>query len=74
MSYHDFHTHLEAGPAARHHEQVSDPKLNVITESGADDALKMALDADGETWSEEEERHVLRKIDLVVVPLVCMPM
>ena len=37
-----------------------------------DDALRFTLDCDGDEieWTEEEERKVLRKIDMVILPLV----
>jgi MFS transporter, ACS family, allantoate permease len=52
-------------------ELASDEKRAMIPKSGVDDALQMALDSQEETWTEEEERRVLWKIDLVLIPLVC---
>lgn len=37
---------------------------------GLDDALPFAMGAEEDSWTDEEERRVLRKIDFVVVPLV----
>jgi MFS transporter, ACS family, allantoate permease len=51
-------------------ELASDEKRAMMPKSGADDALQMALDSQDETWTEEEERRVLWKIDLVLLPLV----
>lgn len=52
-------------------ENASGEKVSMIPKSGVDDALQMALDSQDETWTEEEERSVLWKIDLVLIPLVC---
>jgi ACS family allantoate permease-like MFS transporter len=52
-------------------ERASDEKRAMMPKSGVDDALQMALDSQEETWTEEEERRVLWKIDLVLIPLVC---
>jgi MFS transporter, ACS family, allantoate permease len=52
-------------------ENASDAKRSMMPKSGVDDALQMALDSQDETWTEEEERTVLWKIDLVLLPLVC---
>ena len=51
-------------------EPASDEKRAMMPKSGVDDALQMALDSQEETWTEEEERKVLWKIDLVLIPLV----
>ncbi|KFY80349.1 hypothetical protein V499_00785 [Pseudogymnoascus sp. VKM F-103] len=51
-------------------EYASDEKRAIIPKSGVDDALQMALDSKDETWTEEEERRVLWKIDLVLIPLL----
>lgn len=51
-------------------ENASDVQMGTIPKSGTDDALQMALASQGETWTEEEERWVLWKIDLAIAPLV----
>lgn len=43
---------------------------STIHKPGMDDALQMALDSLEETWTDQEERRVLRKIDMVLIPLV----
>ncbi len=55
-------------------ENAQDEKNGGIPKSGVDDALQMALDSQDETWTEEEERRVLWKIDLAIAPLVCRDM
>lgn len=62
--------HLESAPNLGDNEMIPDPKATMIPEKGVDDALGMALDSQEETWTEDEERRVLRKIDLVVIPMV----
>lgn len=52
-------------------EHALDEKRALMPKSGVDDALQMALDSQEETWTEEEERRVLWKIDLILMPLVC---
>lgn len=42
-------------------------KLNL---KGVDDALRFAVDRDPITWTAEEERRLLWKIDLRLIPLV----
>jgi hypothetical protein len=37
---------------------------------GVDDALKFVMGGEEGSWTDEEERRVLRKIDLILVPLV----
>jgi hypothetical protein len=62
---------LEMVPDAEKQPEIPHDKLSLVNTSDADDALQMALDSQGETWTKEEEAHVLRKIDWVMVPLVC---
>ncbi len=57
-------------PTAEGCENAQDEKMGVIPKSGVDDALQMALDSQDETWTAEEERRVLWKIDLAIAPLV----
>lgn len=63
--------HLDEAPAIERCESALSPKVAMIPKSGVDDALQMALDSQEETWTAEEERQILWKIDLVLVPLVC---
>jgi hypothetical protein len=60
---------LEESPTVEGFENASDPK-SAIHKLGADDALQMAIDGQDESWTEEEERKVLWKIDLTITPLV----
>ncbi|KAK5991739.1 putative transporter-like protein [Cladobotryum mycophilum] len=62
--------HQEETPTVEGYDNVSDPKMATMPKPGMDDAFKMALDSQGETWTEEEERRVLWKIDLVIAPLL----
>lgn len=64
--------HLEQEPSIARCEDVSGEKMTIIPKSGADDALEIALDNQEETWTEEEERRILWKIDLTVLPLVSL--
>ncbi|KAL3455420.1 major facilitator superfamily domain-containing protein [Aspergillus heterothallicus] len=57
-------------PDTEHHAAMSDRKHPLINKAEADDALQMALDSQGDTWTEEEEARVLRKIDFIMVPLL----
>ena len=41
-----------------------------IFSSGVDDALSFAIGGDEVTWTRDEERRILWKIDLLLVPLV----
>jgi hypothetical protein len=63
--------YLEVSPDTEHHAAMSDNKVPLINKAEADDALQMALDSQGDTWTEEEEARVLRKIDFIMVPMVC---
>lgn len=60
---------LEESPTVEGHENAPDPKI-AIHKLGVDDALQMAIDGQDETWTAEEERKVLWKIDLTITPLV----
>ncbi|KAH8701558.1 major facilitator superfamily domain-containing protein [Talaromyces proteolyticus] len=51
-------------------EKPSQTKVTAAHRSGLDDALQMALDGQDESWTKEEERRVLWKIDLTIVPLL----
>ncbi|KAL4862803.1 major facilitator superfamily domain-containing protein [Aspergillus spectabilis] len=57
-------------PDAERNREIPHDKLSLVNKSDADDALQMALDSQGETWTKEEEARVLRKIDCVMVPLL----
>jgi hypothetical protein len=63
--------YLEVSPDTEHHAAMSDNKVPLVNKAEADDALQMALDSQGDTWTEEEEARVLRKIDFIMVPMVC---
>ncbi|CAL5866024.1 uncharacterized protein PFLUO_LOCUS231 [Penicillium psychrofluorescens] len=60
---------LEESPTVEGHENAPDPKI-AIHKLGVDDALQMAIDGQDETWTAEEERKVLWKIDLTITPLL----
>ncbi|CEL03049.1 hypothetical protein ASPCAL04207 [Aspergillus calidoustus] len=62
--------YLEVSPDTEHHAAMSDNKVPLINKAEADDALQMALDSQGDTWTEEEEARVLRKIDFIMVPML----
>jgi hypothetical protein len=61
-------TCAKEAPSAEVCENASNHKT--LLKSGTDDALQMAIDGQDETWTEEEERRVLRKIDMAITPLV----
>jgi ACS family allantoate permease-like MFS transporter len=44
---------------------------NPANVKGVDDALLFTVDRDPITWTAEEERKLLWKIDLRLIPLVC---
>ncbi|KAJ5946131.1 major facilitator superfamily domain-containing protein [Penicillium verhagenii] len=60
---------LEESPTVERCENVSDAKMS-IHNPGVDDALQMAIDGQDETWTAEEERKLLWKIDLIMTPLL----
>ncbi|KAL2833556.1 major facilitator superfamily domain-containing protein [Aspergillus pseudoustus] len=62
--------YLETSPDIEDHVAMSDNKVPLINKAEADDALQMALDSQGDSWTEEEEARVLRKIDFIMVPLL----
>ena len=43
------------------------------TSRDVDDALRFTLESNQVTWTEEQERKVVRKIDAVVLSMVCRP-
>lgn len=63
-------TALEEAPSVIMCENETTEKNPTIIQPGMDDALQMAIDGQDETWTEQEERRVLRKIDMVLIPLV----
>jgi ACS family allantoate permease-like MFS transporter len=65
--------HIEEGSSVARCENASGEKMATIPKSGVDEALQIALDSQEETWTEQEERRVLWKVDLVIVPLVGQP-
>ncbi|KAL2862519.1 major facilitator superfamily domain-containing protein [Aspergillus lucknowensis] len=62
--------HVERAPDADGHTSTPHEKLSLINSRDADDALRVALAGQGETWTEEEEARVLRKIDWIIVPIL----
>lgn len=64
---------MPIGPATSLHTETTEGNLNEGKPSiqHADDALAFVTDHENVAWTREEEAKVLRKIDLVILPLVC---
>jgi ACS family allantoate permease-like MFS transporter len=43
-----------------------------VNSKGVDDALMFTVDREPITWTAEQERRLLWKIDLRLIPLVCL--
>jgi hypothetical protein len=50
--------------------ETADSTLGMKSTKGIDDASKFMSERDIITWTEEEERQLLRKIDFRILPLV----
>ncbi len=51
-------------------DDAASEESRILPKSGVDDAFALATAEPDETWTEEEQRRLLWKIDLIVLPLV----
>lgn len=50
----------------------STPGIEKRPDVGGDDGLAFVLENGQDKWTKEEEKRVVRKIDLIVLPMVCI--